>query len=70
VPKLDRNRTIALSEYLIKCYLDMLDTVKEETKAFVDTKRLMTEKERVSLWLFSLVMLRIFMSMHTQSCKC
>lgn len=44
-----KRRPVALNETLIKAYFEMLEQVREETRAFVDTKQVLTEKERMEL---------------------
>lgn len=45
----DVGKTRIMYEQLIKGYLTELAFTREETKAFIDTKQLLTEKERVNI---------------------
>ncbi|KAJ3093096.1 hypothetical protein HK102_009528 [Quaeritorhiza haematococci] len=45
----EKQRPIAMSEHMIRAYMEVLSAVRDETKAHVDTKQLLTVKEREQL---------------------
>jgi splicing factor 3A subunit 3 len=50
-----RSKEIAKHEFIITKYLELLKSVREDTRAFVNSKLLMTERERVIMIIVLLV---------------